>query len=93
MADPPVPSEWPVAAAVEAPARPATFLGVPSDARMSLAPVPDGGLGAGGVALSLAWAASAALIVAVLAAAYAFRVPIEQAWPPSTRLFAALGLG
>ncbi len=71
----------------EAPASARSFLAVPSDTRLSVAR-----MAAGRTALALAWAGSAALIVALLAAGYAFRLPIMQAWPASTRLYAALGL-
>lgn len=40
----------------------------------------------------LAWAASLAIIVVALAALYVWRVPVMRAWPPATRLYAALGL-
>lgn len=39
-----------------------------------------------------AWVASVVLLVALVAAAYAWRGPIMAAWPPSERLYAALGL-
>lgn len=43
-------------------------------------------------ALRLAWAGSAALLVAALIVALALHRPIARAWPPSLRLYAALGL-
>ena len=43
-------------------------------------------------ALIGAWAGSAALIVCLIAAAIVWRQPIMQTWPPSTRLYSALGL-
>ena len=42
--------------------------------------------------LLLAWAGSALLIILLVAAAIAWRAPIMHGWPPSTRLYAALGL-
>jgi predicted Zn finger-like uncharacterized protein len=39
-----------------------------------------------------AWFVSVTLLVILVAAAVAFRAPIMKAWPPSTRLYAALGL-
>ena len=41
----------------------------------------------------LAWGGSVAVLVIVLAAFVVFRAPVMKAWPPSTRLYAALGLG
>jgi predicted Zn finger-like uncharacterized protein len=41
----------------------------------------------------LAWGGSIALLVVVLAAAVIFRGPVMRVWPPSTRLYAGLGLG
>jgi predicted Zn finger-like uncharacterized protein len=38
------------------------------------------------------WAASIALLIILAAAAIVFRAQIMHAWPPSERLFAALGL-
>ena len=81
------PAGQPVAAVVEVPPPARLFLAVPPDARLSA-----GQAAAGRTALALAWAGSAALIVALLAAGYIFRLPIMQAWPASTRLYAALGL-
>lgn len=43
-------------------------------------------------ALRLAWAGSAVLLAAGLIAALALHRPIARAWPPSLRLYAALGL-
>jgi predicted Zn finger-like uncharacterized protein len=40
----------------------------------------------------LAWLASLALLLVLLAAAYTWRDRIMTAWPPSERLYAALGL-
>lgn len=39
-----------------------------------------------------AWIASLVLLIALAGAAYAWRAPIMAAWPPSERLYAALGL-
>lgn len=39
-----------------------------------------------------AWLASLVLLVALAGAAYIWRAPIMTAWPPSERLYAALGL-
>jgi len=39
-----------------------------------------------------AWFVSFTLLAILAAAAVAFRTPIMHAWPPSTRLYAALGL-
>jgi len=41
----------------------------------------------------LAWTLSLALLGAAAAATVAYRAPIMQAWPPSQRAYAALGLG
>ncbi|MGI3777472.1 MAG: zinc-ribbon domain-containing protein [Janthinobacterium lividum] len=38
------------------------------------------------------WLASAVLLAALAGAAIAWRGPVQHAWPPSTRLYAALGL-
>lgn len=43
-------------------------------------------------AARFAWAGSMLLLVLAGWAAYTWRVPIMQAWPPSERVFAALGL-
>ena len=43
--------------------------------------------------LLLAWVGSGVLLAALVAASIVWRGPIMQAWPPSGRLFAALGLG
>ncbi len=40
----------------------------------------------------IAWLASLVLLIALIAAAYAWRGSIMAAWPPSERLYAALGL-
>ncbi len=40
----------------------------------------------------MAWIISLALVGAAAAAAVAYRGPIMQAWPPSQRAYAALGL-
>jgi predicted Zn finger-like uncharacterized protein len=45
-----------------------------------------------GVALSLAWAASVIAMLLLGWAGYAERSAIMQLWPPSVRLYAALGL-
>ncbi len=44
------------------------------------------------VALTVAWAASILAILLLSGAAYAERSAIMQVWPPSIRLYAALGL-
>lgn len=46
----------------------------------------------GSVLPALAWIASLALVAAMIASAVAWRGPIMAAWPPSERLYAALGL-
>ena len=46
----------------------------------------------GSVAPLAAWGASVVLLILLAAAAYAWRAPIMEAWPPSQRLYAALGL-
>ncbi|HTC07239.1 MAG TPA: zinc-ribbon domain-containing protein [Acetobacteraceae bacterium] len=43
-------------------------------------------------ALRLVWVASFVVLGALLWSAYSQRVAIMQAWPPSTRVYAALGL-
>lgn len=45
-----------------------------------------------GRALAWAWAASLAIVVGGVAALVVFRADVMAAWPPVTRLFAALGL-
>ena len=40
----------------------------------------------------IAWLASLVLLIALIAAAYAWRGSIMAAWPPSERLYAVLGL-
>jgi predicted Zn finger-like uncharacterized protein len=45
-----------------------------------------------GPALWLAWIVSVAAVLAMIWGAYAWREPIMDAWPPSMRLYAALGL-
>ncbi len=44
------------------------------------------------VALLLAWVASVAVILLAVWGAYAERTTIMEVWPPSVRLYAALGL-
>ncbi len=46
----------------------------------------------GRLALPLAWGGSLALLAAVAAAAVVWREPVMQAWPPSIRVYDALGL-
>ena len=41
----------------------------------------------------IGWLASLVLLAALAWAAIVFRAPVQHAWPPSTRLYAALGLG
>ena len=45
-----------------------------------------------GTALRLAWAGSVVALLLLGWAAYAERTPIMQVWPPSIRVYAALGL-
>jgi hypothetical protein len=40
----------------------------------------------------LAWAASILIVVGLASVGVAMRAPVMKAWPPSTRLYAALGL-
>ncbi len=40
----------------------------------------------------LAWGGSISLLVVLMAAAILFRAPLMKAWPPSTRVYTALGL-
>ncbi len=40
----------------------------------------------------IGWLASLVLLAALAAAAIAWRGPVQRAWPPSTRVYAALGL-
>jgi predicted Zn finger-like uncharacterized protein len=70
-----------------APAASRPFMAVPIGQRIPDRPMPSRNV------LVLAWFGSAVLIVAVLVAAYLFRAAIMQAWPPSARLYGALGLG
>lgn len=44
------------------------------------------------IGLRLAWAASIVALGVLLALAYVERAAVMQAWPPSVRLYAALGL-
>jgi len=44
------------------------------------------------IALRLAWLGSLVLLVLLIGAAYAWRAEVMAAWPPSVRLYAALGL-
>lgn len=44
------------------------------------------------IALSLGWAASIVVIILLVWAGYSFRSGVMQAWPPSQRFYAALGL-
>jgi predicted Zn finger-like uncharacterized protein len=46
----------------------------------------------GGAALVLAWLLSLAVLGGAGYAAFLYRAEIMEAWPPATRLFAALGL-
>jgi hypothetical protein len=46
----------------------------------------------GSFAPRLAWLLRILLLVGVVAAAYAERATVMAAWPPSIRLYAALGL-
>jgi predicted Zn finger-like uncharacterized protein len=46
----------------------------------------------GGVALRLAWVASLVVLGVLVWGGYAQRTAIMQAWPPSIRVYAALGL-
>jgi predicted Zn finger-like uncharacterized protein len=45
------------------------------------------------VALRAAWAASVLLLILLIAAALFWHADLARAWPPSARLFDALGLG
>jgi predicted Zn finger-like uncharacterized protein len=51
-----------------------------------------GSPGRAGVALRVAWAASVVAVLLLVTGAVAGRAGIMQAWPPSIRLYAALGL-
>lgn len=42
--------------------------------------------------LRTAWAASVLLLILAAGAAYVWRAPLMEAWPPSHRVYAALGL-
>ncbi len=46
----------------------------------------------GGFGLRLAWAASGLVLAMALAAAFIWRAEVVRAWPPSLRVYAALGL-
>ena len=46
----------------------------------------------GRVGLRLAWAASGLVLAMALAAAFVWRAEVVRAWPPSLRVYAALGL-
>ena len=74
---------------VVTPPSPQPFMVVPADARLDGRPAAPARRATG---LALAWLGSALLIVALLAGGYVLRAPIMQAWPPSTRLYSALGL-
>jgi predicted Zn finger-like uncharacterized protein len=45
-----------------------------------------------GVMLALAWAASVLAVLLLLAAGFVWRADIAAAWPPSARLYSALGV-
>jgi hypothetical protein len=57
--------------------------------RLMAAPSPPPGPG---LALRFAWVASVVVILAGLASALVWRDDVMAAWPPATRLYAALGL-
>ena len=83
----------PERASMDAPARPL----VPSAPRQAgpLAPrVSGSGLAAASAsrALRLAWAGSLVLVAAALALLLVYHRPIARAWPPSLRVYGALGL-
>jgi predicted Zn finger-like uncharacterized protein len=59
----------------------------PVPGRMPLARPPDGD-----AALRRAWGASVAVVLGGLVALVLFRAQVMSAWPPTTRLFMALGL-
>ena len=42
--------------------------------------------------VAVAWAASIVILAAAIAGFLTYRVPVMKAWPPSVRLYAALGL-
>ncbi|MGC8476213.1 MAG: zinc-ribbon domain-containing protein [Acetobacteraceae bacterium] len=80
-----------VPAAAEAEPAPPEMTPVAAARPVPLAPRPPAAARPG-LALRLAWAGSAVLLAAGLIAALALHRPIARAWPPSQRLYAALGL-
>lgn len=59
------------------------------------APIPDAepfAVTPAGSGAILGWLASLLLVFGLLWAAYAYREPIMAAWPPSIRVYAALGM-
>jgi len=44
------------------------------------------------LALGLAWAASVLVVLLLLVAGFRWRAEIAAAWPPSARLYSALGV-
>ena len=63
----------------------------PAESPPRLAPPPPPALRRP-VGLLFAWVGSIAVIAAALVAAFLFRGPVMHAWPPSQRVYGALGL-
>ena len=86
----------------EAPARPDVLPAVPQDSddrqawRNVLLPPHEGrgrGLGATGRETAwVGWLASLVVLTALVWAAIAYRAEVQRAWPPSIRLYTALGM-
>ncbi len=86
----------------EAPARPDVLPAVPQDSddrqawRDVLLPPHEGrgrGLGAAGRETAwVGWLASLVVLTALVWAAIAYRAEVQRAWPPSIRLYTALGM-
>ena len=104
--DPPNPAGWLAAERVTGPAVPPGEPDASADADLSRNPprnarvlVAQPATGAAGrpsrrdnTAPLIAWLASLVLLIALIVAAYAWRDRIMAAWPPSERLYAALGI-
>ncbi len=81
-------SPLPAPAAPDVPREPAAPPPIATDASLAGPALARGG----GVALRLAWALSVLALLAAAWGAYAGRGAVMQAWPPSVRAYAAIGL-
>jgi predicted Zn finger-like uncharacterized protein len=90
VAAPPLPAPAPEPAAVMAP-DPAPTPNVPAPPLRERAPVAS--TPPGRAALLRAWAASLVVVIGAVVGLLVFRSEVMAAWPPATRVFAALGMG